>query len=126
MISKIFFRELLKATEIRGVVLFSVLAEVMKMMINTIPKTIQPIANAVMLNLFLIKKLRYLTLAALTPSFNFPGAYSAINITVANPKRVTTAIIIKIQVMSFVHKQINIIKTIEDPKAISAVKPKRL
>lgn len=74
-ISKIFLSEDFSATEIKGVVLFKVFADTKNMMAKTTPKTMQEIAKIVKLVLFLSKKLKYLTLAALIPSFNSPGAY---------------------------------------------------
>lgn len=70
-----FLREDFSATEIKGVVLFKVFAEAKNIMVKITPKAMQHIAKIKRLVLFRSKKLKYLTLAALIPSFNSPGAY---------------------------------------------------
>lgn len=125
-INSMFFNELFNATDIKGVVLFNVFAEYIKTVISTKPKTIQAIDKIVMLSLFLNKKLRYLTLAALIPSFKAPGAYSDINIRAAKANNVKTDATIINHITKPVHIQITIISTNEKPKAIRAAQENKL
>lgn len=68
--------------------------------------------------LLTFKKLMYLTLAELIPSFNFSGEYSAKSMMTENAINIPMVARTMIQKKSPAHKNIRIISTIDDPRAI--------
>lgn len=120
MIRRTFFKDAFEAKARIGIEVLTYFLNLQIKYISKKPSSMITTAPTVIWFLYLKIKDKYLTLAALTPSFKGPVQYKLISTKTPKANKATTSPNSNIQVIKVVHMQISIKNTKESPKPIKA------